>query len=353
MQLTFLIPGALDARTGGTRYDVRLAEALVKAGTACDMVALAGNWPGPEAIGMAALDGALAVMPSDRLVVVDGLCLAALAARRAAPPFVALMHHPADLETGLAPQVAARLRAGETRALARAARVVATSAHTAALLVRDYDVAAPRLGVVPPGVIVAPDPAGARTRPAGPVRLLAVAGVTPRKGYDVLLDAVLRMHREHPSLPAFRLDCYGSLERDRSLANRVLNMISAAGLGDCVRLHGEVDEGTLARAYGEADLFVHAAHYEGYGMAIADALAAALPVVATVGGAVADLVPDAAGLLVAPGDSAALAAALARVIGDAVLRDTLAAGARQAGANLPDWPQAADLFAAMCRGALS
>jgi glycosyltransferase involved in cell wall biosynthesis len=86
--------------------------------------------------------------------------------------------------------------------------------------------------------------------------------------------------------------------------------------------------------------------HEGYGMVFAEAMAHGMPIVAARAGAVPDTVPDSAGLLVPPGDAAALAAALRRIIGDHGLRRRLAAGAREAGAALPDWPQSVAAWAA-------
>ena len=96
----------------------------------------------------------------------------------------------------------------------------------------------------------------------------------------------------------------------------------------------------LAAAYDAADLFVLPSYHEGYGMAFAEALAHGLPIVATRAGAIPDTVPESAGILVPPGDVAALAAALSRVIEDRALLTRLSAGARAAGAALPDWNEA-------------
>jgi glycosyltransferase involved in cell wall biosynthesis len=101
----------------------------------------------------------------------------------------------------------------------------------------------------------------------------------------------------------------------------------------------------LAALYAEADVFVLASHFEGYGMAYAEALAHGLPVIGTNGGAIPDTVPPEAGLLVAPGDISAFARALRRVIGDAELRRRLAGGARAAAPQLPTWRQSAEIFA--------
>src|SRR5260221_12042914 len=81
-------------------------------------------------------------------------------------------------------------------------------------------------------------------------------------------------------------------------------------------------------------------------MAFAEALSHGLPVVAARAGAVPRTVPESAGLLVPPGDAAALAAALQRVIAAPDLRRRLAAGALAAGALLPDWDQSVRCWAA-------
>src|SRR5258708_40154200 len=81
-------------------------------------------------------------------------------------------------------------------------------------------------------------------------------------------------------------------------------------------------------------------------MAFAEALVLGLPVIAARAGAVPRTVPESAGLLVPPGDVAALAAALQRVMAEPDLRRRLAAGALAAGARLPDWDQSVRAWAA-------
>ena len=122
--------------------------------------------------------------------------------------------------------------------------------------------------------------------------------------------------------------------------------IRALRLEQRVRLLGEVNPTALSHCYAQADLFVLASHYEGYGMALAEALAHALPVLSTRAGAIPDTVPEHAGILVPPGDSGALADSLARLLREPQLRRRLALGAAAARAALPDWKQAAERFAA-------
>jgi glycosyltransferase involved in cell wall biosynthesis len=108
---------------------------------------------------------------------------------------------------------------------------------------------------------------------------------------------------------------------------------------------GAVSSEQLAALYDAADLFVLASYFEGYGMAYSEALAHGLPVIGTTAGAITETVPREAGLLVPPGDAAALAAALRRAITDSDLRQRLAGSAFAAARQLPTWSQSGAIFA--------
>ena len=225
-----------------------------------------------------------------RLVVVDGLAFGAmpgLAEQHAARlRWVALVHHPLALETGLTPQQGRALFDSERRALATARGVIVTSAATARELTR-YGVAAERVHVVTPGTDAAPLAAGSG---ADPVRrglsLLCVATLIPRKGHAVLIEALRGLQDR-----AWTLHCVGSATRDADTANALRSAIAEHGLGDRVRLHGEVSAAVLQSMYGQADAVVLPSYFEGYGMALAEALAHGLPVVSTTAGAIPDTVP--------------------------------------------------------------
>jgi glycosyltransferase involved in cell wall biosynthesis len=104
-------------------------------------------------------------------------------------------------------------------------------------------------------------------------------------------------------------------------------------------LVGEQPPTSLSRVYQGADLFVLPSFHEGYGMAYAEAMAHGLPIIATTAGAVPEIVPRTAGLLVAPGDTVELAQALRRMIAQPALAARFSAGARAAGTLLPNWRQ--------------
>jgi glycosyltransferase involved in cell wall biosynthesis len=340
----FLLPGDWHTPTGGYTYDRRLALALSDAGWTVAPLVVEGAWPWPDGADIEAASARIAALPDGALVVADGLAFGSLAA--AVRPhaerlrWVALVHHPLHLETGLDEADIARLLAGETEALQLARQIVVTGRST----VRDVaamGVPPARIAVVEPGT----DPALPQSKPhaQGPVQLLCVATLTPRKGHAVLLQALAGLLHW-----PWVLHLVGSTERDPGTAARLLAM--AIPLGERVVWHGEMPGAALHAHYAAADVFVLPSLYEGYGMVVAEAVAHGLPVVTTDGGALAHTLPPAAGLQVSAGDVQALQAALERVLTDTALRERLAAGARAAAATLPTWPQQAALFAAVLEG---
>jgi glycosyltransferase involved in cell wall biosynthesis len=339
--LHLLVPGDLATPTGGYRYERRIVAGLQAIGWHVTAHRLGDGFPWPSA---AELEGArhlLASLPDGATAVIDGLAMgglgAPLAAERERLTLVGLVHHPVCLETGLAPPVAAALHGAETQALSALARVVVTSAYTGRLMAR-FGVGEDRIGVVPPGTDPAPLAAGSRT---GPVALLCVATLTPRKGHATLLQALARLPH-----PGWHLTCAGSASRSPETARAVHAASRALGLEERVTWLGEVDDRTLEQAYRAADVFVLPSHFEGYGMVLGEALAHGLPLVTTRAGAIPETVPEGAGLLVPAGDPQALAGALLRMVAEAPLRARLAAAARAARARLPTWDDAVVRFAA-------
>lgn len=332
----FVVPGSIDTRTGGSIYDRRMAEGLRRRGWDITVVELAGDFPQPSAEAVTGAAEALAVLPDGTLVVMDGLALSALpdlieheASRLRV---VALVHLPLAADVSLDAESRTRLAVAEQRALAASSLIVVTGAATLSLL-EPYALSRDRVVVVEPGTDPAPQARGS----VGPgVRLLCVATVNSGKGHDVLLEALAAVPN-HP----WHLTCAGSLTRDRATAARVRGLVRQLALGDRVTLVGELDAEALVTCYDAADVFVLATRRETYGMAVAEALARGLPVVSTTTGAIPELVGPDAGVLVPPGEVAALAEALSRVISDADLRARLATGAREVRDRLQVWEVAA------------
>lgn len=336
-ELVFAIPGDPLQRTGGYIYDRRLAEELAALGWDIAPMRLPDDFPAPSPASLMASDGLLAGLPDGQLVMVDGLAFGAMpevAARHAGRlRLVALVHHPLGYETGLTAERAGALVASERAALCHARRVLVTSTTTRATLLEHFAVPDGNVAVALPGTDPAPLAEGSGgDAPA----LLAVGSVLPRKDFPALVEA-LAPWRDLP----WTLTIAGSTSRDPDEVLRLRAAIDRHGLAGRVVLAGEVDGPALGEFLHRSDLFVSASRYEGFGMALAEAVARGLPVVAVAGGAVADWMDPGAAILVPPGRDGRLSAALGLVLRDPAERARLAAGARAARARLPRWQDTA------------
>ncbi len=340
-KLIFAVPGGFDRLTGGTIYDRRLADELEKLGWQVDRLALPDGYPVPDAAALATTRELLLALPQGRRLVVDGLALGvlpALAAELAARlELTALVHHPLALETGIDAGTAERLRASERQALAHASRVICTSRTTRLTLARDYAVPEARIGVAPPGTDCRPAARGS----GGPgLHILNVGSVIPRKDQRTLVAALAGL----PDRP-IRASIAGSLERDAATAGALSALIEETGQGDRIALLGDLDAGLLDEVLAGTDLFVSTALYEGYGMALSEALAAGVPALVARGGAVVEAVPESAALFFEPGDVEELGRLIGALADDAVALDRLREGARRARERLTTWEDTARLVA--------
>ncbi|MGH3467065.1 MAG: glycosyltransferase family 4 protein, partial [Thermocrispum sp.] len=307
------------------------------------VVPVAGGWPHPVAADRAALGEVLAALPDAAAVLVDGLVACGVPevvvphARRLR--LGVLVHLPLPDETGLEPAVAATLARGERETLAAARVVLATSRAAARDLTTRYGL--PDVRVVPPGVDRAPATRGSR---AG-CRLVCVASITPRKGQDVLVDALARVAELQ-----WDLRCAGP-EPDGPFAATLRARIELNGLAHRVHLVGAMTGARLHACYDSADLVVLPSYAETYGMVVTEALAHGVPVlVSDVGGVQEALGAGlSAGVLVPPGDVGALAGELRRWLTEPSWRARLRSAALARRGRLTTWEDAAVPLAAALR----
>jgi glycosyltransferase involved in cell wall biosynthesis len=342
--LAFCIPGDIGLPTGGYRYDREVLQRLPAQGVAATHVELGGGFPHPSNADVErAVDVLKGVSPRTTLLI-DGLALGAMPPDLiAALPHrvVALVHHPLGLEAGTPRERAAFLMENETAVLAAARHVIVTSPATRRILIADFGMTDRKISVAEPGCARHPRATGT----GAPFQVLAVGAVSARKAYGDLVKAMAGI-----TDVAWRLTIAGSLDLSRDAVRQLRDAIDASGCADRITLTGALDEAHLAASFAKADLFAMSSLFEGYGMALTEALARGLPIVTAAGGAAAETVPDMAALKTPPGNTAALTAALQRVMTDHAYRRRMADAAWAAAALLPSWDDTAREIADVIKG---
>ena len=279
IRLGFVIPGSLDSPTGGTRYDRDVLARLSKFEIVANPLLVAACYPFPSDTDRLATKQSFLSASVD-LFLIDGLVFGALSDQELAAlqkPVLVLLHHPLADETGLAPDTANQLYLREKHNLQHAQAVIVTSQKTKDRLIAHYDVKADDITVAEPGV-TKPDRITIRSplSPDKPAKLLSVGGISPRKNYGLVLDALALLPNQHKWIwtIAGRLD-------DTNETQRLQKKTQDLGLIEQVQWLGSLSEERLAALYHDSDILLYPSHYEGYGMALDEALAYGLPVLAS------------------------------------------------------------------------
>ncbi|MGW1671947.1 glycosyltransferase family 4 protein [Streptomyces sp. NPDC002324] len=336
----FVMPGGVDdlARpSGGNAYDRRICLDLPGFGWQVHKHTVDGSWPSPSEPARAELARTLRELPDGTVVLLDGLVACGVPeiilpeAERLC--LAVLVHLPLGDETGLDPVLAAELDAKERATLRGVSAVIATSEWAVRRLVSHHGLAPERVHVAAPGADIAPLASGTD----GVSRLLCVAAVTPRKGQHRLVEALA-------TVTELRWSCVlvGGLDQEPEYVDHIRTLIAKFGLEDRFHLAGPQAGAELDASYAAADLMVLTSYAETYGMAVTEALARGIPVLATDVGGLPEAVgraPDGGvpGILVPPENPAAIAAELRGWFGEADVRRRLKAAARGRRAALDGW----------------
>lgn len=321
MRVGWVVLGSLEQVTGGYVYDRKVVAGLRRLGHDVEVISLGSALPRE---GLALLPrlttGRFDVVVADELchrataVLFSALALLGFSARR-----VLLVHHLEEWEDQ-------RARLSEWTCLRLAHHIVVTS-HTSRERLRralgvEASVCVP--GVEPSKGVLALRRAAtsrkdgsARKSPTQSARLLFVGTVTPRKRLHALIEALA-------ALPEcdYTLTVVGDDRRDLDYACRVRALLRAhESVARRTEWLGRVDEGRLHGLYRSSDVLVSTSSFEGYGMALAEAVAAGLGVVSTDVGAVPEVLRRGEEALLVPLDEPQkLSAALRSVIDDPALR---------------------------------
>jgi glycosyltransferase involved in cell wall biosynthesis len=322
--------------SGGNIYDRRVCAGLAEAGWEVLVATVAAAWPAPDSAARAELASIVSAIPDGEIALIDGLIAAPTAAQllphASRLRMTVLLHMP--LATALDTCHDASAQRSERDVLRAATGVVVTSEWTRQQVLTRYEIPACRVRVARPGV----DRVAARPRPVRG-HLMCVGTLSRHKGQDLLVEALAE-------LADLDWHCVlaGPLDRDPDFVDHLHTRITRLGYGPRVRLAGVLTGAELSHAYTTADLLVAPSRSETYGMAVTEALAHGLPVIAAAVGGLPEALgyttdDNRPGQLIPSGDPAALAAAIGDWLGDERHRHRLRAAARKRRSNLPSWEQ--------------
>lgn len=247
--------------------------------------------------------------------------------------------------TGLKHMALARLRALSREAARLSDRVIATDDATRDEVPHYLGVAPGKVVMLPNGIDAAeireatpPDweriarQALPSLKTADPV-FLSVGRIEAYKGFGDTLDALEGLAAQGTLPPSWAWVVVGDGRYAASLLKRRRH-----GVARHLLLAGRTSETLLHALYARADIFIHATHYEGSSLVTLEAMAHALPVVATRAGGIPDKVDDATGRLVEPGDSEGLGRALSELVASGTLRRRLGRAGQERALERFTWP---------------
>lgn len=356
MRLGLLIYGSLDLVSGGFIYDRNLAANLRLGGDRVEVVAL--PWRSYAASLLDNLSAKLLTRleqaPFDALLQ-DELAHPSLfrlnrrLRARVAYPIIAIVHHLRCRE--LRPAWQNRwFRLAERRYLASVDALVCVSRTTQAdveALVgsRRPTVVAPPGGDGLPGAVTREEIA-ARAAAGGPLKIIFVGNVIPRKELHTLLAALA-------DLPAadWRLKVAGSLNADPAYAGAIRRRIDAAGLAGQVEMLGTLPNRELAAVLMDSHLLAVPSSYEGFGIAYLEGMRFGLPAIAGDQGAAREIVRHGVnGFLTPPGNALALAGFLRLLAKDRERLTAMSLAAYQSCRGHPTWQESAGMVREFVQG---
>jgi len=234
-------------------------------------------------------------------------------------PTLATIHHPITVDRDVAIRSARslfeRIRhrrwygfvGMQKRVSRKLRRIITVSERTRLDIAKAFSVPEPRSTVIANGIDTdrfRPLPG----MPREPGRLIVTNSADmPLKGLEYLIRAVDRVRRRHP----IRLIVVGAPKENGTITR----LIRELGVSEHIRFTGRITDEAFVRHYARAAMAVVPSVYEGFGLPAGEAMACGVPVIATTGGALPEVVGN-AGELVPPADPEALAQAITRLLTD-------------------------------------
>jgi glycosyltransferase involved in cell wall biosynthesis len=347
VRLGLVIYGSLDTLSGGYLYDRKLVEYLRAQGDEVELISL--PWRSYAAhlldnLGDRQFERLLKLKVD--LLLQDELNHPSLflvndrLRARVSYPIVSIVHHLRSSEVH--PSVLRRLYAQVERHYLRAVQgFVFNSRATQAAVANLSGKNAGGIVAYPGGNrfegSLSPTAVTHRSRRAGPLQILFVGNLIPRKGLKTLIEALASLQSRN-----WLLHIAGRQDVDSAYTAAMKHLVRQRGIKDRVIFTGKLSENELNDALIRSQLLVVPSQYEGFGIVYLEGMCFGLPAVASTAGAAGEIIEDGVnGYLVQPEDPAGLARRLERLVSDRGLLERMSLAALSRFAAFPTWEDSA------------
>ncbi len=345
MKVGLIIYGSLDTLSGGYLYDRQLVAALEKSGAQVDIISLpergylrhlGDNFSGYlfEHIQSSLPD----ILLEDELNHPSLFAWNHHLRSKIKIPILSIVHHLRSREAY--PGWQQRFYRRIERSYLRSLDGCIYNSQTTRQAVEDL------AGFVTPGIVAYPG--GDRLHPGvntmdvvkrshepGPLHLVFLGNLIPRKGLHVLIDAVARLPRG-----TVQVEIVGSQQMNPAYARQMQQQVQQAEIQSEVIFRGAIPDDELQRVLQDSQALVLPSSYEGFGIAYLEAMGFGLPVIATRSGAAPEIItPGEQGFLIEPGDAAGLADCLQSWITDRQQLEAMSLSALARYRSHPTWDE--------------
>lgn len=345
MHIGLLIYGSLSTVSGGYLYDQKLVERLTRRGSTVEVVSLPWrSYPQHLADNFStSLLMRLAGLPVD-ILLQDELNHPSLfrinrrLREKVSYPILSIVHHLRSSEDRPAWQnrfyrIIERAYLNSVDGFLFNSQTTRREVNKLIPVQKPCVVATPAGDRLEPGITR--DEVLQRANQTGPLRLLFLGNVIPRKSLHTVINALSRLPRGE-----YCLEVVGSLEMVPGYARLVQQQVTQNGLNAQVSFKGRQENVQLADILRACHLLVLPSSYEGYGIAYLEGMSFGLPAIGTTRGAAGELIhPGENGFLISPGDAEALAALLRSLAAGRPALARLSLGALEFYKQHPGWEQ--------------
>lgn len=339
MKLHFLIPGDIDTLASCYIYDKRLIEGLKQRGHQVEVHRLNDDFPFPSDESIQHCSQTVKNIAKSETVIVDSLALGVIPSilkeLSLTNPVIGLIHLPLSADPNYSAYQRTLITSQEIEAFRLVKNFIVSSEFTRETLI-NFGIEEHKINLVIPGIDDFPQK---KNYPDQPTKLLSIANMCRSKDHSLLVRALTALKDKD-----WVLHCYGNLDWDRDYLADFQSLIRKNNLQKKILIHSTISGQELSDAYLDADLFVHPSDFEIYGMALVEALAHGLPVIASTGGGILKTIPPKMGQFFKPSDVYGLQSILEELFENPEIYKRLYTHALTYKQTAQTWSKSIDLF---------